>query len=90
MLSVVVESARPIIGALKESYWDRELLSRIGGSGCHLTAFAVPLICRGRVIYILYGDNYPGIKAIEGVDELITFAHLAGIILEKTRLQIQT
>jgi hypothetical protein len=62
------------------------MLSRIGGLDSEITMLAIPLVCNGRVVFILYGDNYPGERIIEGVEELVTFAHLAGIILEKIKL----
>jgi hypothetical protein len=86
VLSTVAKTSRPLIGKLKENYWDREVLGRIGGLDLGLTALAIPLVCNGRVAFILYGDNYPGEKLIEGAEELVAFAHLAGIILEKIRL----
>jgi len=86
ILSSVVKTSRPSVGKLREGYWDREVLGRIGGLDCDLVAFTIPLICEGRVVFILYGDNYPGGRSIEGVEELIAFAHLAGLILEKIKL----
>jgi hypothetical protein len=86
VLSTVARTSRPCIGKLKDNYWDREVLGRIGGINPELTVVAIPLICDGRVKFILYGDNYPGEKLIEGIEELVAFAHLAGIILEKIKL----
>jgi hypothetical protein len=86
LLSTVSRTARPLTGRFHDNYWDREMLSRIGGLDSEITMLAIPLVCNGRVVFILYGDNYPGERIIEGVEELVTFAHLAGIILEKIKL----
>src|SRR6185369_1356754 len=41
----VVRTGEPFIGAMPDTYWFAELLSRIGGFGHELTLFVLPLTC---------------------------------------------
>jgi hypothetical protein len=87
LLGSIVKTPRPIIEKMQESYLHEEMINKIGGVDRDLTLFAVPLVCDGRVIFVLYGDNFPGQDPIDGVEELFVFAHLAGLVLEKIKLE---
>jgi hypothetical protein len=83
----VVRHGKPFIGRLPEGYWYSEMLSKIGGNGMPLHAFALPLICNGRPVFVFYGDNYPGYAELQGVDELVALVNQASLVLEKIVLE---
>jgi hypothetical protein len=83
----VVKSGHPFIGMLPENYWHSEMLSRIGGIGVELTSFALPLMCNDQAIFVFYGDNYPGLAELTGLEELIALVNQASIVLEKMVLE---
>ena len=85
-LSYVARTGVPYVGELKDAFWDCEFLTKIGGKA-GLESFILPLICKDRTIYLLYGDNYPSCKDLKGVDELMTFVCQAGLMLEKITLE---
>ena len=86
VLSHVARTGVPYVGGLKDASWDYQFLTKIGGKE-GLESFVVPLICKERAIYLLYGDNYPSCKDMRGVDELMTFVSQAGLMLEKMTLE---
>ena len=83
----VVKTGAPFIGKITESYWHTEMLSHIGGSGRDLTVFALPITCNDELIFILYGDNYPDMRELVGIDALVTLVNQASIVLEKIVLE---
>jgi hypothetical protein len=87
LLSSVVKTPRPTIEKIQKSHLDEEMLSAIGGNDRNLTVLVVPLVCEGRVTFLLYGDNFPDEHPIEGIEELFVFAHLASLVLEKIKLE---
>ena len=86
VLSHVARTGVPYVGGLKDASWDYKFLTKIGGKE-GLESFVVPLICKDRAIYLLYGDNYPSCKDMKGIDELMTFVSQAGLMLEKMTLE---
>lgn len=66
---------------------DTEFLRHVGGEGDSLTMFALPLVCNGTTIFIIYGDNYPGQTEMRGTNELVALVNQASIVLEKIVLQ---
>jgi hypothetical protein len=66
---------------------DTEFLSKVGGVAEGLTMFALPLVCNGTTIFIIYGDNYPGASELRGMNELIALVNQSSIVLEKIVLQ---
>jgi hypothetical protein len=50
-------------------------------------ALAIPLIVDEKVALIVYGDNLPEKKAIQGVETLEIFMNQAGMALEKALLE---
>lgn len=83
----VVKTGEPFIGAMPDTYWFAELLSRIGGFGHELTLFVLPLTCNESSVYVIYGDNYPGNSEIGGLGELVALASQASLALERIALQ---
>jgi hypothetical protein len=83
----VVKRGQPFIGRLPENFWHSEMLRRIGGNGAPLEAFALPLVCNDRPVFIFYGDNYPGLSEISGLDELVALVNQASVVLEKIVLE---
>jgi hypothetical protein len=66
---------------------DTEFLDRVGGAGESLTIFALPLVCNGSTIFIIYGDNYPGNSNMRGMNELVALVNQSSVVLEKIVLQ---
>jgi hypothetical protein len=87
LLSSIVKAPRPTVEKFRESFLDEEMLMAIGGRDRDLTVLVVPLVCEGRVNFLLYGDNFPDENPIEGIEELFVFARLASLVLEKIRLE---
>jgi hypothetical protein len=83
----VVRTGQPFIGRLPENYWHAEMFRRIGGNGMPLSAFALPLVCNDRPVFIFYGDNYPGLTELTGLDELVALVNQASVVLEKIVLE---
>ena len=83
----VVRRGEPFIGRITESYWHTEMLSHIGGNGRDLIGFALPLMCNDKPVFILYGDNYPDMRELVGIDALVTLVNQASIVLEKIVLE---
>jgi uncharacterized protein DUF4388 len=83
----VVRTGEAFIGAMPDTYWFAELLSRIGGFGHELTLFVLPLTCNESSVYVIYGDNYPGNSEIGGLGELVALASQASLALERIALQ---
>ena len=83
----VVRRGEPFIGRITESYWHTEMLSHIGGHGRDLIGFALPIMCNDKPVFILYGDNYPDMRELVGIDALVTLVNQASIVLEKIVLE---
>lgn len=83
----VVRTGQPFIGKLPENHWHAEMFRRIGGNGMPLSAFALPLVCNDRPVFIFYGDNYPGLSELTGIDELAALVNQASVVLEKIVLE---
>jgi hypothetical protein len=83
----VVKRGQPFIGRLPENFWHSEMLRHIGGNGAPLSAFALPMVCNDRPVFIFYGDNYPGLSELTGLDELVALVNQASVVLEKIVLE---
>ncbi len=83
----VVRTGEPFVGAIPDSFWFSELLSRIGGFGRELKLFVLPLTCNESPAFVLYGDNYPGDSDFSGLGELVALAGQASLVLERIALQ---
>ncbi len=82
-LRVAVEERRPHVGPLEPTYVNLKLVKRLGGI-LPREAVAVPLIARGAVRLVLYGDNGTDGAPIGPLDVLEGAATRASRILERT------
>lgn len=87
IFSWVAQTGRPYIGPMPEDPLHSIMLSHLGGSPPGLSVFVLPLICRSRPMFIIYGDNYPGGKDMRGVNELVVLVNQASMVLEKIQLE---
>jgi hypothetical protein len=87
IFDLVVQKGEPFIGVLDDRQWHRHMLSMLGGSGSELSCFALPILCNDRAVFILYGDNYPDMRELTGLDALVTLVNQASIVLEKIVLE---
>ena len=85
VFSHVIETQLPVKLKPDDSYWNRYLLSRLGG-GEPIEAFLGPIISEGKVVAILYGDNLPGMIPVGDTDALEIFLSQAGLAMEKALL----
>jgi hypothetical protein len=82
-LRVAVEERRPHVGPLEPTHVNLKLVKRLGGI-LPREAVAVPLIARGAVRLVLYGDNGAEEAPIGPLDVLEGAAARAARILERT------
>jgi hypothetical protein len=79
----VVKTGVPYVGSMNNGYWNLEVISRLGETGHELNAFVLPIFCRGKVMFVIYGDNYPGGNIdFDGFEEFLVFVNQASVILE--------
>jgi hypothetical protein len=81
----VAITGEPFVGKRPER--DTAFLSKLGDAGEELSMFALPLVCNGATIFIIYADNYPGHSEMKGINELIALVNQASIVMEKIVLQ---
>ncbi|MBI5286769.1 MAG: DUF4388 domain-containing protein [Deltaproteobacteria bacterium] len=71
---------------LDDSPWHHYLIRELGG--CRpVEVFLAPIMVAGKVAALLYGDNAPESKPIEGIEALEIFLIQAGMALEKALLE---
>jgi uncharacterized protein DUF4388 len=87
IFSEVALSRRPYVGRLPDGYRETEVLDGIGGGAGDLIAFLLPLGCQGKTMFVIYGDNFPGVANMAGLDELVALVNQASIVLEKMVLE---
>ncbi|HET9528915.1 MAG TPA: DUF4388 domain-containing protein [Blastocatellia bacterium] len=83
----VIQSGQPYIGALPEDPWIVDILFGLGGVSADLSIFLLPIVCQGKTVFIIYGDNYPGNYEMDNIDELIALTNQASVVLEKIILE---
>lgn len=86
VIKEVIEKRVSYKGEITHGKWNDYLMSELGDT-YPLEAFISPLVCGGRVIAVLYGDNLPGKNKIEDTEGLEAFIRVAGVALEKTVLE---
>jgi hypothetical protein len=83
LLRLVVERRRSYVGPLEPTHANLLLAARLGGAEVR-EAVAIPLLVRGEVRYVLYGDNAPGARPLGPLDTLEAAAARAARVVEKT------
>lgn len=83
VVRLAVERRRTYVGPLEPTAANLRLVERLGGTEVK-EAVAIPLIVRGEVSFVLYGDNAPGTRPIGPLDTLEAEAARAARVIEKT------
>jgi hypothetical protein len=83
----VVKSGIPYVGPMSSGYWNLDVVSRLGEAVDELKAFVLPIFCLEKVMFVIYGDNYPGGKDFDGFEEFLVFVNQASVILENIVLE---
>jgi len=78
----VIDTRRSYVGRLEQNECNSYLTSELGGTTPE-SVLAIPLIVDDKVALIVYGDNLPERKPIQGIDTLEIFMSQAGMALEK-------
>jgi len=83
IVRLAVERRRTYAGPLEPTAANLALAERLGGAEIG-AAVAIPLVVRGDVRFVLYGDNAPGARPIGPLDALESAATRAARVIEKT------
>lgn len=86
LFRTVVETRRTYLGPLEPTDSNHFLVNTVGGIMPE-AVLAIPLTVDHKVALIVYGDNLPEKKAIQGVETLEIFMNQAGMALEKALLE---
>ncbi len=81
LFSRIIESRVPFKESPDTTLWNRYLFEQLGG-GVPAEVFVGPIINKGEVVGLLYGDNVPENKPIGDTDSLEIFLSQAGRSLE--------
>ncbi|MBI3995377.1 MAG: DUF4388 domain-containing protein [Nitrospirae bacterium] len=82
----VIEKKTTYKSQLPQSKWHQYFVDRLGKEW-PVEVFIAPLICEGRVIAILYGDNIPGKEKIGDTEGLEAFIKVTGFAFGKALLE---
>jgi Domain of unknown function (DUF4388) len=82
----VVEKKVPYKSQLPQSKWHQYFVDQLG-KDWPVEVFTAPLICEGRVIAILYGDNIPTKEKIGDTEGLEAFIKVTGFAFGKALLE---
>jgi len=77
----VLQNKSPVCSALHDSVSERTLVELLGGVPQQV--FLGPLVSDGKVVAMLYGDNYPENRPIESVRAFEIFLSQAGLSMEQ-------
>ncbi|MFN8092872.1 MAG: DUF4388 domain-containing protein [Vicinamibacteria bacterium] len=83
VLRLAVERRRTYVGPLEPLPANVALAERLGGGPVGV-AVAIPLLVRGEVRYVLYGDNAADSRPVGPLDALESAAARAARVIEKT------
>jgi hypothetical protein len=86
LFKTVIDTRRTYLGPLEPNDNNHLLINTVGGV-LPDAILAIPLIVDKKVALIVYGDNLPEKKAIQGVETLEIFMNQAGMALEKALLE---
>jgi hypothetical protein len=73
VFKLVYESRAHFIGAIPKSPVNSRFIKTLGGDQPR-SAFVIPIVFKGKVVNILYGDNGPGTDASYDIAELLILA----------------
>ena len=82
----VVEKKMTYKSQLPQSKWHQYFMDKIGKEW-PTEVFMAPLVCEGRVIALLYGDDVPGKEGISETEGLEAFIKVAGVAFGKALLE---
>jgi hypothetical protein len=82
----VIETRRSYLGTLDPNECNTYLVTELGGAMPD-RVLAIPLVVDGKVALVVYGDNLPERRPIQGTDTLEIFMNQAGMALEKALLE---
>lgn len=82
ILSEAVEKRKIVFGELEKTEWNEYLIDQLGGRR-PIEAFAAPVILQDRVVMVLYGDNVPEARKLDGLSVLETFLAQTSIAMER-------
>ncbi|MFA5074371.1 MAG: DUF4388 domain-containing protein [Nitrospirota bacterium] len=82
----VIENRSTFIGKLEKSALNNYFMNELGGVMPD-QVLAIPLVVDGKIALIVYGDNLPAQRPIQGVETLEIFMNQAGMALEKALLE---
>lgn len=82
ILSETVAKRKMVTRELERTEWDEYLMEQLGGRR-PIEAFAAPVILQDRVVMVLYGDNVPEPKKLDGLSVLETFLAQTSIAMER-------
>jgi hypothetical protein len=86
LFNSVIGIRRSYVGHLEQNECNSYLAAELGGAMPEMV-LAIPLIVEDKVALIVYGDNLPERKPIQGIDTLEIFMNQAGMALEKALLE---
>ena len=86
VFSKVVTEMVPLRTRLGSGRWDNQLRQQLGG-GNPAEVFIGPIFSEGKVVAVLYGDNYPSRDPIGETESLEIFLSQAGLAMEKALLE---
>ena len=86
VFSQVVKEMIPLRTRLGHGRWDHQLRQQLGG-GDPAEVFVGPIFSEGKVVALLYGDNYPSREPIGDTEALEIFLSQAGLAMEKALLE---
>jgi DNA-binding NarL/FixJ family response regulator len=81
-----LQSFAPYRKGARKSDWNNYFFGQLGGKQPG-EVFVGPLISEGRVVAVLYGDNFPDEKPIGDTESLEIFLSQAGLSMEKALLE---
>ncbi|MFN0124244.1 MAG: DUF4388 domain-containing protein [Blastocatellia bacterium] len=86
-LSRVILTSKPYVGRMLEEGWHTNIINRLGVEPRDYSGFIIPVNCGSRPVYVIYGQNDPGVVGQGGQNEIMILADQASLILDKLRLE---
>jgi len=86
VFDILLKTKRTYKGELPDTKWNRYLISELEGVKPK-EVVAVPILSKGKVVAILYGDNGEGGKPIENIEGIEIFMSQVGIAFENALLE---